>query len=114
MLISDWSSDLCSSDLRHRALRASGAWFPRSFQADAQIAAVIGQLGFGRAFGAHIPADLVDVFGLHLLESGFPGSAAASFALLEITRSEERSVGKECVSTYRARLSPDTYRQKIG
>src|SRR3546814_2552534 len=65
MRISDWSSDVCSSDLpqlgtAHAALQAKGAL------------------------------------------AGFAGTVLVCFG----DRSEERRVGKECVSTCRSRWSP--------
>src|SRR3546814_20734837 len=74
MRISDWSSDVCSSDLA----------------------------GPGDA----IP--LVAAFGL-LHQCAEPGSVAV---VLQCARSEERRVGKECVSTCRSRWSPYHYKKK--
>src|SRR3546814_13492026 len=67
MRISDWSSDVCSSDLTSFLVRAQG-------------------LTLGDA-------------------SKFTGITIGIFAGLG-TRSEERRVGKECVSTCRSRWSP--------
>src|SRR3546814_8980008 len=64
MRISDWSSDVCSSDLDHPRLVARGAAQPRKPQS-------------------------------------LPQSGAGADP-----RSEERRVGKECVSTCRSRWSP--------
>src|SRR3546814_4318369 len=61
MCISDWSSDVCSSDLKRFVLQVAGG-------GDDQVRRVIG-----------MPKEL---------------------------RSEERRVGKECVSTCRSRWSP--------
>src|SRR3546814_2861462 len=73
MRISDWSSDVCSSDLVEvRDVRA-----PLAGSGDADQGVHVG------AVGVHLPAVLV-----HDL------------------RSEERRVGKECVSTCRSRWSP--------
>src|SRR3546814_5370684 len=77
MRISDWSSDVCSSDLIARededALRAPGA-----------VAA---------PGGGSLQRDL----GAQRLPAGWQHAAR---------RSEERRVGKECVSTFRSRWSP--------
>src|SRR3546814_9135356 len=78
MRISDWSSDVCSSDL--------------CLELDAQGC----PLGFRRRGGECRRRRLVR----H--DSQRPG-AQRSAALL---RSEERRVGKECVSTCRSRWSP--------
>src|SRR3546814_15702665 len=67
MRISDWSSDVCSSDLALRHARGEGG----------------GRLGRGRHRGGG-------------------------------DRSEERRVGKECVSTCRYRWSPYHYKNNKG
>src|SRR3546814_11044519 len=77
MRISDWSSDVCSSDL----------------------ARPVGTLIFtaiDRAYGRGAKLTIA----LFLL-----GGSTAAIAFLP--RSEERRVGKECVSTCRSRWSPD-------
>src|SRR3546814_19006708 len=79
MRISDWSADVCSSDLQHalRELRPLG--------------------GLGRLVGA-VQAVGVTLHILFFLE----GDDAAAAEL----RSEERRVGKECVRKCRSRGSP--------
>src|SRR3546814_17142694 len=98
MRISDWSSDVCSSDLADRPCpaRAEG---PAS-----------GGLGMKRlilwvplvvflvflvtvAVGLYAPSD-------RKIQSQMVGKSVPA-------RSEERRVGKECVSTCRSRWSPD-------
>src|SRR3546814_6293495 len=79
MRISDWSSDVCSSDLE--------------------------------------PANALAIKSRHRLEpigdggvaTGFGEDFERQFAIVahERDRSEERRVGKECVSTCRSRWSPD-------
>src|SRR3546814_1559930 len=76
MRISDWSSDVCSSDLAAAAAAARAAAEETAEKAAAEAA-------------AKTAADHRD-------------AAAASAAF----RSEERRVGKECVSTCRSRWSP--------
>src|SRR3546814_10875141 len=83
MRISDWSSDVCSSDLRHRL--------------------------YGRfvLHGGRIEPDN----GCEEMLEYFDGYAASNgdvaLVLMGIKlRSEERRVGKECVSTCRSRWSP--------
>src|SRR3546814_5200768 len=71
MRISDWSSDVCSSDL-----------FITCFIED----------NFGLKNLDYLNAEMVT------WESDYPHS--------DCTRSEERRVGKECVSTCRSRWSP--------
>src|SRR3546814_18945694 len=86
MRISDWSSDVCSSDL-------------------------IGALTHGFLTGE----------ALYDLDTGrfdptreriAVSHLSAMFGLVEV-RSEERRVGKECVSTCRSRWSPYHYKKKI-
>src|SRR3546814_7991985 len=80
MRISDWSSDVCSSDLGAR--RARRSLLPAS----------------GCEHGS-VQAD----------GSGQDGAGALSWereSCAETGRSEERRVGKECVSTCRSRWSP--------
>src|SRR3546814_14936002 len=75
MRISDWSSDVCSSDLytTQRDLTKMGSFL------------IMGLIGI-------IVASLINLF---------IGSSA-----MAMVRSEERRVGKECVSTCRSRWSP--------
>src|SRR3546814_5929786 len=86
--ISDWSSDVCSSDLQR--LRQRGAHVRRHF-IDAQ----------GR--GPRRPPD-----GLGRRRPGGRGRTNRHLTKSTILpmRSEERRVGKECVSTCRSRWSP--------
>src|SRR3546814_8376313 len=70
MRISDWSSDVCSSDLADPAVRGSRERF--------------------------VPLGRI----------GRPEDMAAIVSFLSGPRSEERRVGKECVSTCRSRWSP--------
>src|SRR3546814_13888463 len=90
--ISDWSSDVCSSDLRAGPCHESGVRAARS-AAPAQTASVSSTMPHGmsrspaaggpRAGCGHKPHDAQDE-----------------------SRSEERRVGNECVSTCRYRWSP--------
>src|SRR3546814_3906863 len=75
MRISDWSSDVCSSDLGI---------------IDAVIAVV--ELLQAGHIGRHVAVGRAD-------DTGRPGH--------DMVRSEERRVGKECVSTCRSRWSPN-------
>src|SRR3546814_9802533 len=88
MRISDWSSDVCSSDLR---LRARGA---------------VEAGGHHRRLGAGHVEQLLH----HLLEHRVGLLDRAAGRELDcgerIARSEERRVGKEWVSTCRSRWSP--------
>src|SRR3546814_14750926 len=95
MRISDWSSDVCSSDLDRRSLPLGGG-IVQSFLKVMELCTAITRLFTARnqvLNGVAAPFGLtaVQVMALHHI------SAA---------RSEERRVGKECVSTCRSRWSP--------
>src|SRR3546814_1226894 len=97
MRISDWSSDVCSSDLSTgrpvASMRRHGR-FPHWIRSSAGL--------------ARGEAEAVDV------EGGEPPPPHETLAGVIVTgsgamvteRSEERRVGKECVSTCRSRWSP--------
>src|SRR3546814_7908508 len=80
MRISDWSSDVCSSDLGGGGRAGHGSSANRS------------RRRFPRRICA-VPAD-------------FPWTDMAEMNDAFVYRSEERRVGKECVSTCRSRWSP--------
>src|SRR3546814_20818073 len=95
MRVSDWSSDVCSSDLRptftahqfsrrHLIIDLEAAWL-----ADTELAS-----GLGETAGFCPVEKRLQLIGVW----------TASRPPLE--RSEERRVGKECVSTCRSRRSP--------
>src|SRR3546814_3495197 len=89
MRISDWSSDVCSSDLVH--------WH-RILGAAQRVAGATPD--YGRCEVRMIQTPL----------AGIPEARSAIrqavVRALGVTRSEERRVGNECVSTSRSRLSP--------
>src|SRR3546814_5187009 len=95
MRISDWSSDVCSSDLLAifladmyaRPSKRGGAWM-NSYVDQSKLT------GFLPVVANHL---------------NIPKPADGEPTLLtwdEVTRSEERRVGKECVSTGRTQWSP--------
>src|SRR3546814_14386499 len=85
MRISDWSSDVCSSDLVHSVRQRA---LIRRFGQRQQLL----HLGLELRF---------DLLRVPIRERAVP-------------RSEERRVGKECVSTCRSRWSLCLYKEKIG
>src|SRR3546814_14623377 len=98
MRISDWSSDVCSSDL-----------FVLARFADHRLR---GCLQFTEALARPVQH--------HQLETAAGADAAdqrrrqnENVRLIEL-RSEERRVGKECVSTCRSRWSPVHEKKKIS
>src|SRR3546814_15527047 len=95
MRISDWSSDVCSSDL------FAGA-----------IPIVIGMLFLLGVVFAYLLGDQAQQYGANifvvdgLLLAILREISPVIVAVLVAGRSEERRVGKECVSTCRSRWSP--------
>src|SRR3546814_17595589 len=122
MCISDWSSDVCSSDLLRLGaeilgcFQLLGRWLEqrklllllfalKPFKrlaltrgkariANAHVGGFVGQAD-NNVIGAHVAAPPLD-FRVEQIEQFFT------------TRSAERRVGKKCVSTCRERLWPDT------
>src|SRR3546814_13932935 len=100
MRISDWSSDVCSSDLadRRQLNEDNVAELLLSVVADADRCLVAGN---------HHP---LVVLGVTLLAHALASPDVSASAI--VVRSEERRVGKECVSTCRSRWSPYHYKKK--
>src|SRR3546814_16307556 len=100
MRISDWSSDVCSSDLL--AVEA----------ADEQIGAARETVrAAGRPVVDHIGCRAAITVPPHPHVRAQPRPEPGD---LEPGRSEERRVGKECVSTCRSRGSPDHEEKEYG
>src|SRR3546814_20911906 len=126
MRISDWSSDVCSSDLKHGLVSYLIAI------ARAQSVAIYAGEGANRWAAAHVD-DVARLYRLalerHEAGARYHASAEEGVGLRDIAnaigaklgvptrsitneevnaylRSEERRVGKECVSTCRSRWSP--------
>src|SRR3546814_21164120 len=114
MRISDWSSDVCSSDLARVDAEAElpsgyyveyGGTFEQLQSAATRLSIVV-------------PLVLLLIFGLlytlfkswraaAIVFTGVPLALTGGVAALALRgRSEERRVGKECVSTGRSRWSP--------
>src|SRR3546814_12964349 len=98
MRISDWSSDVCSSDLPYfQGTRAAHALYGGHAASAYALAVgaehqVLDSLAIlGQAFDWQVGA-----------RPRMPGTAL----FRRLNRSEERRVGKECVSTCRSRWSP--------
>src|SRR3546814_11586650 len=102
MRISDWSSDVCSSDLQKRlGLRAIAILAWCRMDPKRQTDRIDGGVQLGRQAAARTT------------DGGTfspPFAPLASAWTFEI-RAEARRVGKECVSTCRSRWSPDHYKK---
>src|SRR3546814_2559081 len=85
MRISDWSSDVCSSDL----LAEAGVHMVTDRQAMIHVSGHPGRPELAAMYGWLRPKIVIPVHGE-----------------MRHMRSEERRVGKECVSTCRSRWSP--------
>src|SRR3546814_13414774 len=124
MCISDWSSDVCSSDLegmsevmnpgsaRGRPRREPGE-LDQAVEGVVDVA--VEQSGPGRgdeegcrvgARGGPVPEPLVSLQRVARGRVQPEFSGLAELAVADQQRSEERRVGKECVSTCRSRWSP--------
>src|SRR3546814_19884183 len=96
MRISDWSSDVCSSDLPAQPDDVGGLGVEQADAGDVMLESVFAQRedpGRRVRHGKQPPRGLVD-------------------AAVGGLSSEERRVGKECVSTCRSRWSPYPSQQK--
>src|SRR3546814_19752577 len=109
MRISDWSSDVCSSDLPSGAVGYLEAKVPAvgTHWIRTTDLAMIDEDGFifhkGRGDGA-------------ILRGGFkvlPETIVQALTKHPAVRSEERRVGNECVRTWRSRWSSYTLKKKI-
>src|SRR3546814_17149966 len=103
MRISDWSSDVCSSDLLAVWLATWQGRNPPSI--DRPYTAVFaGNHGIAHKGVSAYPAEVT----AQMVQNFIDGGAAVNqlCSLANAARSEERRVGKECVSTCRSRWSP--------
>src|SRR3546814_12915284 len=102
MRISDWSSDVCSSDLRTSGKKGEESRYPyrltlakhRTLAVNGAAMSILGKI-FTWWDGATVGT---------LLNSWSTGKKVGEDSLGN--RSEERRVGKECVSTCRSRWAP--------
>src|SRR3546814_21014549 len=123
MRISDWSSDVCSSDLADAAQEAEAgldekrclneSLRPEIMQAIEVACVVAFELvaGAGGVQRLQRVADVLEAVAKYQIVTAlehfpFPGMIERLEAF-QHRRSEERRVGKECVSTCRSRWSPD-------
>src|SRR3546814_15877818 len=97
MRISDWSSDVCSSDLIDGVEVAASRTRANDISGDGD-----GKVGFAGARAA----DQDDVAPSGQERAAVKRTQQAFIDRCALERSEERRVGKECVSTCRSRWSP--------
>src|SRR3546814_18461531 len=120
MRISDWSSDVCSSDLTtlsgHLAVQAQYAGAgpvalididPQGSLADWWNEREAEYPAFAQTTVARLAADLEI-----LRQQGFKLAVLDTPPAITMARSEERRVGKECVSTCRYRGARNPYKKK--
>src|SRR3546814_16440771 len=103
MRISDWSSDVCSSDLDRAPIDeiTPEGW-------DRTMDLLLKSVAMGIRYASpHMKgrkgASIVNTASVAALGAGYSPTA---YAVAKAGRSEERRVGKECVSTCRSRWSP--------
>src|SRR3546814_12104751 len=102
MRSSDWSSDVCSSDLEAgtRLMKQLGqlarimAWIDGKDRVDEETMHQVKRVAMDTAYGFHL--EIVDA----MMRMGGVG------------RSEERSVGQECVSAGRSRWAGDSRKKE--
>src|SRR3546814_2595488 len=103
MRISDWSSDVCSSDLSS----PNGGNIAIVGASETERVGVVPDMSMIQLHADAARRALKDA---GLTPADVDGIATAETQVIEVAamlRSEERRVGKECVSTSRSRWSPD-------
>src|SRR3546814_13252537 len=101
MRISDWSSDVCSSDLPHAAARTLD---PPQLEREFRAVRGVRQRFFLIDLALLVQLHQALVERLHTVLHSPLGDQLRDLR----RRSDERRVGKECVSTCRSRWSPYT------
>src|SRR3546814_11671822 len=105
MRISDWSSDVCSSDL----LASSEENRESRYVSDLK------RFGYGQSLFFGLRKTIVPL-GLSVVFLAVVGTSVAGYQSTisgDWLRSEERRVGKECFSTCRSRWSPYYSKKKL-
>src|SRR3546814_2457229 len=103
MRISDWSSDVCSSDLNRRSAYGNYSYTIKT--------GYTSKLAFGLGVGfvqLALDGDKLEPYdqGDQYIPPGMQSTIVFDSRAGLFFRSEERRVGKECVSTCRSRWSP--------
>src|SRR3546814_14447660 len=105
MRISDWSSDVCSSDLFRSHIMPNDVEYNDHF-IDLTAGIVTAHVSNNSISAFDVPFFIKQVYSALVglkISAGVDQSSKTADALI---RSEERRVGKECVSTCRSRWSP--------
>src|SRR3546814_19315019 len=103
MRISDWSSDVCSSDLIYSSASGTDVSSASTQTASQTITSSVARtdsLARTDDYGYN------SVGGASTVDVAATGKAATLSGNVNAYRSEERRVGKECVSTCKSRWSP--------
>src|SRR3546814_20051296 len=99
MRISDWSSDVCSSDLQANSEKLL------EYLTQAELEQLLKASSEAIAKGLMVLSDEPLLF-VHMAAFASWLRMLPPQYLAEVVRSDERRVGKECVSTCRSRWSP--------
>src|SRR3546814_19499459 len=102
MRISDWSSDVCSSDLRAREAAEQVRGRLAQIASDAERESALSQ--DAEETVSRLAAETEQLEALRAGEA--EAQSAAESGVAEAQRTEERRVGQECVSTCRSRWAP--------
>src|SRR5262249_57225821 len=89
-LVSDWSSDVCSSDLRQDVIEAGHKAMLDIVVGNALLAVVVARVLRGEAL--HVAREVIERLGVSVRSEQ---RKSAPVADLKLRRSEERRVGKE-------------------
>src|SRR3546814_17103349 len=100
MRISDWSSDVCSSDLKQQQQLEKGTDI--LVATPGRLLDLIARRAIGLTTVRYLVLDEAD----QMLDLGFIHDLRKISKMVPKKRSEERRVGKACVSTCRSRWSP--------
>src|SRR3546814_4192879 len=104
MRISDWSSDVCSSDLQMGRHDEAQRHYSSALKIAPNEPSVLSNLGLSYALQKNLRR-AESTLRRAAAQPGAKPKVRQNLALV-VGRSEERRVGKECVSTCRSRWSP--------